>query len=134
MDNTYETQDYEVTLTDGTVYQIRLIRYLQVQGKPYQVIQLTQQNNNFKGKLIFSEQPKPSTQQFNLIDSLKLPIGKISADSFKIQSDYSNSNIVRATFLTLIKDYPERFEIVYDKSNKKIFSYRFIDQGFAQLD
>lgn len=127
IDNVYEIHNYEVSLKNKIAYSIRLIRYLKVQGQPFQVIRLIHTKSNFKGKLVFIEEPTTSVDQLNFVSSLKLPIGKIAADSFKVQYNSSDKNIIRATCLTLLKDYPERFEIIYDRKQKSILSFRFMD-------
>ena len=61
------------------------------------------------------------------INSLGLPIGTIDPESIRFQSEQKTPYILRSTFLSAIKQYPTRVEVIYDGISRKVFSLRFMD-------
>lgn len=121
-------------MKSGLRYGIKLTRYIRMQGQPYRVLHFALNDNNLKGKFVFSQEPQPSAEALSFISGFGLPLGKILPDTIRIQTEASSQNINRATFRTLFNDYSERIELIFDRSKQQVISYRLLDGGFAEID
>lgn len=84
-----------VLLNNGDKYTLRLVRLIKVSGQPYRILSFILTNIP---KYSFNEDPHSSNQVQQSLQNY-LRISSIDTNSFRVQTEASNSNIYRITYL-----------------------------------
>lgn len=118
-------------MQSGQSYVIKAYRSIRTQNQPL-VIYNCYFVQNFA--FVFEQNGQVASQSvIQIVRNLESAFGTVQYDSIKVQRETTRINILRITFLTIINQFAEKVEIVYDTTGNRIVSYSLPNQRFAEL-